>query len=165
MSSKAARHPRAHQVPPGELGLAATPGPLESINRAIRENRVEDYPQGNRALGMRPLEFGPGTSKWRWSEQPEQVLNPFGTIQGGFISVFADELFSTAIGSVLEDGEWAITAEMKISYLRALTPQEIEGSARVLRRTRTIAFLETTISTAKGEVAAVGSSTWAIQRR
>jgi uncharacterized protein (TIGR00369 family) len=144
--------------------VASSLGPLREINRAIRENRIDDYQQTNRSLGMRPIEFGPGTSRWQWTDQPPQVLNPFGTIQGGFIAILADELFSTAIGSVLEDGEWATTAEMKLSYLRALTPGEIGGSARVVRRSRTLAFVEATITTPKGEPAVLGSSTWAIQR-
>jgi uncharacterized protein (TIGR00369 family) len=114
---------------------------------------------------MQPLEFGKGTAKWQWRDQPLQVLNPFGTVQGGFVSVFVDELFSTAIGSVLEDGEWATTAEMKLSYLRALIPGAIHGSARVVRRTRTLAFLEGEVIGANGEPAALASSTWAIQRK
>jgi uncharacterized protein (TIGR00369 family) len=144
--------------------LPSSLGPLLDINRAIRENRIDDYPSTNRRLGMNPLSFGPGTSQWRWTDQPAEVVNPFGTIQGGYIAVFADELFSTAIGSVLEDGEWAITAEMKLSFLRALAAGEILGSARVVRRSRTLAFLEASIS-ARGELAVTGSSTWAIQRR
>ncbi len=145
--------------------MPASLGPLEEINRTIRENRVDDYPRTNRGLGMRPVEFSAGTSKWRWTDQPAQVLNPFGTIQGGFVAVFVDELFSTAIGSVLEDGEWATTAEMKLSYLRSLAPGNIEGTARVVRRTRTIAFVEAAVTTSNGESAVLGSSTWAIQRK
>ena len=145
--------------------MAASLGPLEEINRAIRENRVDDYPRTNRSLGMYPLEFGKGTARWQWRDQPPQVLNPFGTIQGGFVGVFVDELFSTAIGSVLEDGEWATTAEMKVSYLRALVPGAIHGTARVVRRTRTVAFLEAEVIVPGGDPAAMASSTWAIQRK
>lgn len=144
--------------------MAVSLGPLEEINRAIRENRVDDYPRTNRSLGMQPLEFGKGTARWQWQDQPPQVLNPFGTLQGGFVGVFVDELFSSAIGSVLDDGEWATTAEMKLSYLRALIPGTIHGSARVVRRTRTVAFLEAEVTGANGEAAATASSTWAIQR-
>lgn len=145
--------------------MAASLGPLEEINRAIRENRVDDYPRTNRSLGMYPLEFGKGTARWQWRDQPPQVLNPFGTIQGGFVGVFVDELFATAIGSVLEDGEWATTAEMKLSYLRALLPGAITGTARVVRRTRTVAFLDAEVIGPNGEAAALASSTWAIQCR
>ena len=146
------------------MPVSASLQPLQELNRAIRENRVDDYPQTNRQLGMRPVEFGPGTSKWVWNDQPPQVLNPFGTIQGGYLGVFVDELFSTAIGSVLEEGEWAVTAEMKLSYLRVMRPGKVEGHARVVRRTRTIAFVEAQVTSASGETAVLGSSTWAIQR-
>jgi uncharacterized protein (TIGR00369 family) len=139
-------------------------GPLTEINRLIKENRVGEFTSPNRALGMAPVEFGPGTSQWTWSSQPPTALNPFGTIQGGYLSVFVDELFSTAIASVLEDGEWAMTAEFKISFLRALRPSPLNGSAKVLRRSRTLAFLEAQIAGEDGSIAVISSSTWAISR-
>ncbi|HVA76278.1 MAG TPA: PaaI family thioesterase [Candidatus Binataceae bacterium] len=137
---------------------------LSAINQLIRENRVADYAWAGRALGMRPVEFGPGTSRWDWREHPSQVLNPFGTISGGYIGVFVDEMLSTAIGSILEDGEFAVTAEIKLSYLRVLMPGAITGTARVLRRTRSLAFLEASVVSADAEIAATASSTWAISR-
>ena len=51
------------------------------------------------------MEFSAGTSRWVWSHQPAAALNPFGTLQGGYLAVFIDELFSTAVASVLEVGE------------------------------------------------------------
>ena len=142
-----------------------TRGPLTEINRLIKENRVTEYSSPNRALGMTPLEFGNGSSRWVWSKQPPAALNPFGTLQGGYLAIFIDELFSTAIASVLEEVEWAVTAEFKINFLRALTPGHLEGSATVLRRSRTLAFLEARVSN-QGKITAVtASSTWAVSRR
>lgn len=137
---------------------------LSEINQIIRENRVADYATASRAFGMRPVEFGPRASRWEWYEHPAQILNPFGTIGGGYIGIFVDEMFSTAVGSVLEDGEFAVTAEIKLTYLRVLTPGAITGAARVLRRTRALAFMEATVVSATGELAATASSTWAISR-
>jgi uncharacterized protein (TIGR00369 family) len=138
-------------------------GPLEEINRQVRENRIDDYRTPNRALGMRPAAFEKGISRWTWTGQPESVLNQFGLIQGGYVAVLIDELFSTAIASMLDDGEWAVTAETKISYMRALRPGSIDGIGKVIRRTRSIAFLEATISTSDtAEPAVVASSTWSI---
>lgn len=139
--------------------------PLTDLNRLIRENRVSAYSSPNLALGMSPVEFGPGTSRWVWHRQPPIALNPFGTVQGGYVAVFVDELFSTAIASVLEDGEWAMTAECKISYLRALQPAALTGNARVLRRSRALAFLDAQVLTADGEIAVSASSTWALMKR
>jgi uncharacterized protein (TIGR00369 family) len=138
--------------------------PQIQLNRIIRENRVDDYPSTNRALGMRPLEFAPGTSRWLWETPPNNTINPFGTIQGGYIAVFIDEILSTAIGSVLEEGEWAVTAELKLSYLRAVRPRRLEGRGRVIRRTRTIAFMDAEIRDEAAELAVAASSTWAISR-
>ena len=139
-------------------------GPQDSINRLIRENRIGDFSSANLALGMRPSKFGPGTSRWVWDSQPPSVLNPFGTIQGGFLALFVDEMFSTAIASVLDSGEWAVTAEVKISYLRALRPEPITGEAEVIRRTRALAFMQASIVNERGEVAVTASSTWAISK-
>ncbi len=140
------------------------PSPLLELNRIIRENRVDDFDTPNRALGMRPLEFGSGTSSWSWDTQPAAAINPFGTIQGGYLAVFVDQILSTAIGSLLEADEWAVTAEIKLSYLRALTPQPLIGHGRVIRRTRAAAFIDAEVRNAAGEAAVTASSTWLISR-
>lgn len=140
-------------------------GPLTERNLLIKENRAGEYTSPNLALGMAPMEFGAGTSRWVWSAQPAAALNPFGTLQGGYLAVFIDELLSTAIASVLEEGEWAMTAEFKINYLRALTPAPLAGSARVVRRSRTLAFLEAQVESEDGQLAVTASSTWAVMKR
>jgi len=147
------------------LEQASKRGPLTERNRLIRENRVGEYTSPNLALGMAPVEFGAGSSRWEWKEQPAAALNPFGTIQGGYLAVFVDELLSTAIASVLDDGEWAMTAEFKISFLRALTPGGLTGIARVLRRSRALAFLEAQVEAEDGQIAVSASSTWAVMKR
>ena len=86
-------------------------------------------------------------------------------LQGGYLAVFIDELFATAIASVLEEGEWAMTAEFKINFLRALTPAPLEGRGRVMRRSRTLAFLEAQVESEGGQIAVTASSTWAVMKR
>jgi uncharacterized protein (TIGR00369 family) len=138
--------------------------PLDSINQLIRENRLGDFASPNLALGMRPREFSAGAARWSWDAQPPSALNPFGTVQGGYLAVFIDEMLSTAIASVLEVGEFSVTAEVKLSYLRALRPGPLSGNARVIRRTRALAFMEASIANARGEVAVTATSTWAIAK-
>ena len=139
--------------------------PLLELNQLIRENRVSEYSSPNLALGMSPVEFGEGTSRWVWSRQPPAALDPFGTLQGGFLAVFIDELFSTAVASMLEAGELAMTAEFKVTFLSALTPGRLEGTARVIRRSRSLAFLEAQVAGEDGQAAVTASSTWAVLRR
>jgi uncharacterized protein (TIGR00369 family) len=132
------------------LAEASNRGPLTEINRLIKENRVAEYTSTNMALGMAPVEFGAGTSRWVWETQPPLTLNPFGTLQGGYLTLFVDTMLATAIASVLEDDEWSMTAEFKINFLRALPPAPLAGSARVLRRSRSLAFLEAQVESSNG---------------
>jgi uncharacterized protein (TIGR00369 family) len=147
------------------LSASSERGPLSDLNRLIRENRVAEYRSPNLALGMVPVAFGSGTSQWRWEHQPAGALNPFGTIQGGYIAIFADEMLSTAIASVLEEDEWSLTIEFKVNFLRLLKPGIWDGSARVIRRTRSIAFLDAEIRDNAGAAAVTATSTWSIARR
>jgi uncharacterized protein (TIGR00369 family) len=144
------------------MSEANAPAPLFALNRILSENRISEYRSPNLALGMRPLEFARGSSHWQWETQPKQTLNPFGMLHGGYLAVFVDELLATAIGSVLENGEWAVTAELKLSYLRGLRPGRLEGRGRVIRRTRSIAFMDAEVANADGEPAVLATSTWAI---
>jgi uncharacterized protein (TIGR00369 family) len=137
--------------------------PLEKLNHALRDNRPEDYLSPLRKeLGMRPLQFGPGTSCWEWDATQERVLNPFGYVSGGYLTVFADELLSSAIGSVLETGELATTAELKISFLKPVAKGLVRGEGRVLRKGKRVAFVEATIKNPQDEVVATVSSTWTV---
>ena len=137
--------------------------PLEKLNAALRDNRPQDYvSDSRRAIGLTPVRFGPGTSEWEWDATHERVLNPFGYVSGGYVSVFADELLSSAIGSVMDDGEFATTAEMKISFLKPIKKGLIRGHGKVLRKGQRVAFLEATITNEKDEVVATVSSTWTV---
>lgn len=137
--------------------------PVEKLNQALRDNRPDDFiTERHRALGMRPLQFGPGTSLWEWDATREAVLNVFGYVAGGYLTVFADELLGSAIGSVLEAGELATTAELKISFLKPVAKGLLRGEGRVIRKGKRVAFLEATIKNAKEEVVAMVSSTWTV---
>ena len=137
--------------------------PVEKLNQALRENRPEEYVSTlHRELGLRPLQFSPGASVWEWDATQERVLNPFGYVSGGYLTVFADELMASAIGSVLNEGEFATTAELKISFLKPVAKGVVRGEGKVLRKGKRVAFLEATIKNVKDEVVGVVTSTWTV---
>jgi len=137
--------------------------PVEKLNQALRDNRPEDFISPlHREFGMRPLRFGPGTSWWEWEATQERVLNPFGYVSGGYLTVFADELMSSAIGSVLEAGELATTAELKMSFLKPVAKGLVRGEGKVLRKGKRVAFVEATIKNVQDEIVATVSSTWTV---
>ncbi len=137
--------------------------PVEKLNAALRENRPEEYVRdAHREIGLKPVQFGPGISEWEWDATNERVLNPFGYVAGGYLGVFADELLSSAIGSVMGEGEFATTAELKISFLKPVKKGRVKGQAKVLRKGQRVAFVEATIKNEKDEVVATVSSTWTV---
>ena len=137
--------------------------PVEKLNAALRENRPEEYvTPAHREIGLRPVRFGPGTSEWEWDASQPRVLNPFGYVAGGYLSVFADELLSSAIGSVMDAGEFATTAELKISFLKPVKKGLVTGAGKVLRKGQRVAFVEATITNGQDEVVATVSSTWTV---
>lgn len=137
--------------------------PVEKLNQALRDNRPEEFVSAlHRELGMRPLHFGPGTSRWEWDATQERVLNPFGYVSGGYLTVFADEVLGSAIGSVLDTGEFATTAELKISFLKPVAKGLVRGEGRVLRKGKRVAFVEATLTNVQDEVVATVSSTWTV---
>ncbi len=137
--------------------------PVEKLNQALKDNRPEDFVSSlHQQLGMRPVQFGSGTSLWQWEATQEQVLNPFGYVSGGYLAVFADELLGSAIGSVLDKGELATTAELKISFLKPVAKGLVRGEGRVLRKGKRVAFVEATIKNTQDEVVATVSSTWTV---
>jgi uncharacterized protein (TIGR00369 family) len=120
-------------------------------------------PPAARLLGRRVLEADPraGTAKVRFRAVSD-FLNRRGTIQGGILAAMFDSAFgSTLIGS-LERGESIVTLEMKVSFIRPAAPGTIIGSARVISRGRTIAFLEGELRDEEGTLLATATSTFRI---
>ncbi|HUI26088.1 MAG TPA: PaaI family thioesterase [Candidatus Kryptonia bacterium] len=143
----------------------STPAPLTALNRAIRENDLDEV---TRQLapepGMRAVEFAPGLSRWEWEASAAHVINPFGFVRGGYLSVFAGAVIDSAIGTVLADGELATTAEMKIAYLKPAKPGVLHGEGNVVQKGSRVAFVEARIANAAGDPVASVTSTWTIMR-
>ena len=136
---------------------------LEKLNQALRENRPDDYISTlHRELGMKPIQFSPGKSVWEWDATQDRMCNPFGTISGGYLTVFADELMASAIGSVLKEGEFATTAELKMMFFKAASKGTLRGEGNVLRKGSRVAFVEATIKTTEGDVLGAVTSTWTV---
>src|ERR1700755_2720624 len=52
-----------------------------------------------------------------------RLLNPAGTVHGGFAATLLDSCMGLAIQSTLEKGVGSTTLEFKISFVRPITPQ------------------------------------------
>ena len=82
-----------------------------------------------------------------------------GNVQGGFLAAMLDDSMGPALFTLLDEGQFSPTLEMKVSFLRAARPGPIVGEGRVAHRTRNVAFLEGTLATDDGSVVATATAT------
>lgn len=137
----------------------------------VEAERASEYPPNIQAILKRPAE----ASAWLGQELCEidteagwariayrlgnAHFNRFGAIHGGVIACVMDDLVATAAGLFLQWGEIAPTLEMKVSYLNQAAVGLHIGEARVVKRGRTILFLEASLGNENGKVIAAASST------
>jgi uncharacterized protein (TIGR00369 family) len=127
------------------------------VLRAADEGLVE-APPAAALLGWKALDLEPGHVRVRYTARPEFV-NPHGAIQGGFLAAMLDDAMGPALFTTLAADQFAPTIEIKVSFLRPARPGWIIAEGRVVHRTRSLAFLEGTLSTEDGELIATGSAT------
>lgn len=85
------------------------------------------------------------------------MLNPQGTLHGGIVALVMD----VSMGHLLNklDGPCA-TLEMKTQYMAAVRPGPAKVVGRLLRRGRSVSFLESRFYDATGQMTAFATSTW-----
>ena len=96
-------------------------------------NHVPRPPAYAKLLGMRPLHAEPGNVRFEF-RPGEQLLNPVGVIQGGFVTAMLDETIGPAALSELGPGFAVPTLELKVSFLRPTYPGTLIADARVVHR-------------------------------
>ncbi len=89
----------------------------------------------------------------------EQVCNKWGGIHGGMVAAMLDDLMSLAVGLSLEWGEITPTLEMKTSFIAAGRPGRLQGEGWVIKRGRSVAFIEANLHDGAGALIATASST------
>jgi uncharacterized protein (TIGR00369 family) len=107
----------------------------------ILEGR-RDPPPAAILLGWQLINVDPdaGTIKVAFAAS-EQMLNPMGNVQGGFLAAMLDDTLGPALVATLSEDEWAPTVDLNVQFLRPAKPGQLVGTGRVVRRGRDIAFL------------------------
>jgi uncharacterized protein (TIGR00369 family) len=89
------------------------------------------------------------------------LLNPAGTVHGGFTATLLDSCMGLAVQSTLEKGVSQTTLEFKISLVRPITPETglIKAEGVVLNRGRRVGTAEGRVTDDKGRLLAHGTTT------
>ena len=95
------------------------------------------------------------------AEPDDTLLNPGGTVHGGFSATLLDSCMGLAVQSTLEKGVGQTTLEFKISLLRPITPETglIQAEGVVLSRGRRVGTAEGRLTDSKGRLLAHGTTT------
>ncbi len=130
----------------------------------IIEGRKEPANAG-KTLGLRVVRADPegGSVTMQFDAKPE-FLNPMGNIQGGFLAAMLDSTLSPALASTLTSEQMCPTLELKVSFLRPAREGPITGTARVVHKTSSVAFLEGELHDPQNQVLATATATARIIR-
>ena len=89
------------------------------------------------------------------------LLNPMGTVHGGFAMTLLDSAMTCAVLSVLAAGEGCTTVETKVNFVRPLLPSTgpVRAEAQVVHAGGRLATAEGRLVDAAGRLYAHGSTT------
>lgn len=111
-------------------------------------------------MGFRLVEADPGRAMFVGEPAPG-LLNPLGSVHGGWALTLIDSATGCALHTELDAGIGYTTVETKVNFVRPIAadggPVRCEG--RVLSRGRQIATAEATLESADGKLLAHGTST------
>ena len=110
-----------------------------------------DEIEGGRTVGY--LEAGP------------EHANPMGGLHGGILCDLTDAAMGTAFASTLELEEPFTTIELKINFLRPVRTGRLRAEAKVVKRGRTIGYIECEVTDERERLVAKASSTCMVLRR
>src|ERR671912_291274 len=124
-----------------------TPQEIEGLSgleflQAMIEGRLPAPPIAE-GLGFRLAEVEPGRAVFEGTPGPH-LLNPLGSVHGGWALALIDSACGCAVHSELEAGVGYTTVETKVNFTRPIDPNAgaVRCEGRVLSRGRQIATAE-----------------------
>ena len=135
--------------------MSAPQGPLESDLRT--RATANDVPIA-RLIGFEAKEISDGRAIVTLTAGPQHA-NPMGTLHGGVLCDIADAAMGMAFASTLAPGESFTTVELKINFFRPVWEATLKAEGKVVRRGRSIGYVECEVTDERGQLVAKAAST------
>jgi uncharacterized protein (TIGR00369 family) len=139
----------------GDKEKAMGEHPLIAIGR-------EGMPVG-KLIGFQLTEAGDGRSVVTLQVGPQHA-NPMGTLHGGILCDIADAAMGIAFNSTLASTESFTTVELKINFFRPVWKAQLRAEGKVVKRGKTMGYIEYEITDENGRAIAKASSTCLVLR-
>ena len=114
-------------------------------------------------IGFELAEVGEGRAIVTLETGPQHT-NPMGTTHGGILCDIADSAMGIAFHSTLSPGESFTTVELKINFFRPVWKAQLRAEGKVVRRGKTVGYVECEVSDENGRAIAKASSTCLVLR-
>jgi uncharacterized protein (TIGR00369 family) len=141
---------------------AATTSGLD-LMRMLLDGRLPPPPIAS-TVSMRLTDAGPGTAVFE-GDPGEHLLNPMGTVHGGWLATLLDSALGCAVLTALPPGTAYTTAQLNLNLLRPVTATtatlRCEGTALHVGRTTATAEARVT-GVADGKLYAHATTTCAV---
>jgi uncharacterized protein (TIGR00369 family) len=124
--------------------------------------KTNDVPVA-RLIGFEAKEIADGRAIVTLAAGPQHA-NPMGTLHGGILCDIGDAAMGMAFASTLAPQESFTTVELKINFFRPVWEANLKAEGRVVRRGRSLGYVECEISDERGQLIAKAASTCLVLR-
>lgn len=116
-------------------------------------------------MRMRLIEVSHGLAVFL-SDPGDHLLNPIGTVHGGYAMTLLDSCMGCAVHSTLQAGEAYITVEAKVNMVRPIMPHTglVRATGTLIHRGHTTATAEGRLMSESGKLLAHGTTTCSIMQ-
>jgi len=111
-----------------------------------------------RLIGFEAKEIADGRAVVTLAAGPQHA-NPMGTLHGGILCDIADAAMGMAFASTLGPEETFTTVELKINFFRPVWEANLKAEGKVVRRGRSLGYVECEVTDEGGQLIAKASST------
>ena len=116
-------------------------------------------PPAAELLGWELVSESPETGMIEIAFHPDgRMLNPQGTVQGGFVAAMLDDTMGPALVSMSGGTIMPRSIDLNVSFIRPVKPGRVIGRGRVVNQGRSIVFLEAELFDEEGRLLARSTS-------
>ncbi|TNF30110.1 MAG: PaaI family thioesterase [Deltaproteobacteria bacterium] len=115
-------------------------------------------------IGFRPVAAAHGEATFVLKGDPARHANPMGTMHGGVMVDLGDAAMGFAMATTLDEGESFTTVDLHATYFRPVWDQELTATARVVKRSRSLGYIECEITDDGGALVCKVTSTCMVLR-
>lgn len=139
------------------------PSPKNENKLSLVERAAKSRPAVAQLIGFQVSDIRDGRALATLEAGPQHA-NPMGTLHGGILCDISDAAMGMAFASTLTADESFTTVELRINFFRPVWKAKITAKGKVIRRGKTIGYVECDITDDQGRLVAKASSTCLVLR-